>query len=200
MTRRQRFVKRSFDVVFSFLGLILFGWLIVLAWMFASLDTRSNGFFMQNRVGMYGEKFRVIKIKTMRPIIGFDTTVTSETDPRITKLGGFLRATKIDELPQLFNVLLGQMSFVGPRPDVPGYADVLEGNDRIVLSVRPGITGPASLKFRNEESLLALQKDPDSYNRDVIWPEKVKINVQYIVNWKFSNDIRYIFRTVFPQC
>jgi len=106
------------------------------------------------------------------------------------------RKTKLDELPQLIHVLLGQMSFVGPRPDVPGYADKLEGDDRIVLTVRPGITGPATLKYRDEESLLAAQEDPEPYNNEILWPDKVRLNREYVENWSFWRDLYYIGRTV----
>jgi lipopolysaccharide/colanic/teichoic acid biosynthesis glycosyltransferase len=115
---------------------------------------------------------------------------------RITKSGALFRKTKIDELPQLFNVLFGSMSFVGPRPDVVGFADMLEGEDRIILSIRPGITGPASLKYKDEESLLAEQENPEQYNRDVIWPDKVKINRVYIREWSLRKDVDYIKKTV----
>ena len=133
----------------------------------------------------------------MRSSDTVSTVVTTSTDPRITPLGRFWRRTKIDELPQLFNVLIGNMSFVGPRPDVPGFADLLEGEDRVILSVRPGITGPATLKYRNEESLLASVDDPEAYNREVIFPDKVRINREYIENWSFWRDMRYIFTTIF---
>ena len=131
----------------------------------------------------------------MRTIPDQITTVTTANDPRITKLGSFFRRSKIDELPQLINVLIGDMSFVGPRPDVPGYADKLTGDDRIILSIRPGITGPASLKYRNEELILAKQADPEEYNRTVIYPYKVKINKSYVETWEFTGDIHYIWRT-----
>jgi len=120
----------------------------------------------------------------------------ARTDSRITKSGDFFRNMKIDELPQLFNVLFGTMSFVGPRPDVPGFADKLKGEDRIILSLRPGITGPASLKYRDEESLLAKQKDSERYNRNIIWPDKVEINKIYIKEWSLQKDIEYILKTV----
>jgi lipopolysaccharide/colanic/teichoic acid biosynthesis glycosyltransferase len=107
-----------------------------------------------------------------------------------------MRRAKIDELPQLYNVLLGQMSFVGPRPDVPGFADKLAGEDRVILTMRPGITGPATLKYRNEEEILASVDDPETYNRDVIFPDKVRLNRQYVQNWSFSQDIWFIWRTV----
>lgn len=190
-------IKRIFDFLLSVSGLVVTGWLILLAWILASIDTRTNGFFMQKRVGRHGRLFRVIKIRTMRPGASDGSTVTTSNDPRITALGKFWRRTKIDELPQLINVLLGQMSFVGPRPDVPGYADRLHGEARILLSVRPGITGPATLKYRNEEEILAAQNDPERYNREVIWPDKVRLNIEYIHNWSLARDLQYIFKTIF---
>jgi lipopolysaccharide/colanic/teichoic acid biosynthesis glycosyltransferase len=189
-------LKRTFDLVFSLLGLLVLSPLIILAWLAASLDTRSNGFFIQDRVGKNGATFKIFKIKTMREAANSGNTVTTSSDDRITRTGAFFRKTKIDELPQLWNVLTGDMSFVGPRPDVPGYADDLEGEDRIILSVRPGITGPASLKYQNEEELLDQQDDAFRYNREVIWPDKVRINKEYIRNYSFSKDLKYIVSTV----
>lgn len=194
--RKDDITKRSFDIVFSFLGLLATGWLILLAWVLATIDTRSNGFFMQERVGRNGVLFKVMKIRTMRLCATLGTTVTTATDPRITALGRFWRRTKIDELPQLINVLAGDMSFVGPRPDVPGFADALEGEARALLSIRPGITGPATLKYRNEEEILAAQGDPERYNREVIWPDKVRINLEYIRDWSLFADIRYLCKTL----
>ncbi len=193
----QALQKRAFDLFFAVLGLLATWWLILLAWIAASIDTRSNGFFIQKRVGRHGKIFHVVKMKTMRPIASLETTVTRRGDPRITKLGAFFRRTKIDELPQLWNVLLGDMSFVGPRPDVPGFADKLQGEERAMLAIRPGITGPATLKYRNEEELLAGQSDPEAYNREVIWPDKVRINLEYIRNWSLRRDLQYILETVF---
>ena len=182
----------------------------------------------------------------MRVDPSHQTTVTTDHDPRITRLGRLFRKTKLDELPQLIHVLFGQMSFVGPRPDVPGYADKLkgegtgvggldsgagsqtsrikkllyrfrpkvyppffwravfgnhrcpksEGGDRIILSVRPGITGPATLKYRDEEALLAAQDNPQRYNDQVLWPDKVRLNRQYVENWSFLGDIRLILKTL----
>jgi lipopolysaccharide/colanic/teichoic acid biosynthesis glycosyltransferase len=131
----------------------------------------------------------------MRPVKGADTTITKRGDPRITKLGAFFRKYKVDELPQLWNVLLGEMSFVGPRPDVPGYADKLDGEQRKVLQLKPGITGPATLKYRNEEELLSEADDPIKYNDEIIFPDKVKINIEYMETWSFSKDIKYILET-----
>lgn len=192
----SRFIKRSFDFVVSSIGLILTGWIIVLAYIGASFDTRKSGFFTQTRIGKHGKPFTVIKIRTMRHIPSIDTTVTTTHDPRITPLGRFFRKTKIDELPQLINVFLGHMSLVGPRPDVPGFADKLSDNDRIILSIRPGITGPATLKYKNEEEILARQAEPEKYNREVIFPDKVRLNREYVENYSFGKDIKYIFQTI----
>ena len=197
MTTFQKFLKRAFDLGVSFVGLLFLWWLIFLSALIARWDTGLSGFFTQTRVGKEGKLFRVIKIRSMRTIDGVVTTVTTDEDMRISKIGKFLRKTKIDELPQLWNVLIGQMSFVGPRPDVPGFADKLVGGDRLILSIRPGITGPASVKFKKEEETLAQQPDPESYNRQVIWPEKVRINLEYLNNWSLRKDVFYIFKTIF---
>jgi len=196
LSRRQRFAKRTFDLGLALVGLLLGWWVILLAYVAATIDTRRQGFFTQRRVGRHGRLFRVIKIRTMRDVPGVDTDVTTDRDPRITRLGRFFRRTKIDELPQLLNILLGQMSFVGPRPDVPGFADTLKGEDRIVLGVRPGITGPATLKYRDEERLLSSQADPQRYNREVIYPDKVRINRQYVRDYRFADDLRYLWQTL----
>jgi len=132
----------------------------------------------------------------MKKITNFDTFVTQKNDPRITKIGRFFRKTKIDELPQLFNVFKGQMSLVGPRPDMPGFADELTGEEKKILSVRPGITGPASIKYKNEETLLMNHEEPEKFNKEVIWPDKVKINLDYIDNWTLKKDLIYIFKTL----
>ena len=196
LSAADRLQKRLFDIVLSLVGICLTWWLMLLAWMVASFETKNNGLFMQERIGKEGKPFLVFKIKTMKSVEGVDTTVTTSADSRITKSGVFFRKTKIDELPQFFNVLFGSMSFVGPRPDVPGFADKLEGDDRVILNLRPGITGPASLKYKNEEELLAQQKDPERYNRDVIWSDKVQINKVYIKEWSLKKDIMYIIKTV----
>ena len=196
LTRRERIVKRLFDITFAVVGIVVTLPVIIIAWAVASVETRSNGLFVQKRIGQHGKPFYVWKIKTMKPVSGMESTVTTSQDCRITKSGAFFRKTKIDELPQLFNVLFGQMSFVGPRPDVPGFADLLEGEDRIILSLRPGITGPASLKYKDEETLLSKVQDPERYNKEVIWPDKVKINKAYIRNWSLSKDVGYLIKTV----
>jgi lipopolysaccharide/colanic/teichoic acid biosynthesis glycosyltransferase len=196
LTLGQRVIKRSFDLGMAFAGLLVVGPLIMCCWIGASINTRSNGFFLQERIGKNGRPFKIIKIKTMRPLAHLDTTVTTHHDPRITALGHFFRKTKLDELPQLVNIIMGQMSFVGPRPDAPGYADQLVGEDRIILTVRPGITGPASLYFRDEEILLGQQSDPEHYNNKVLYPHKVELNKLYVENYSFCADLRYIRQTL----
>lgn len=192
-----RFIKRFFDIVFSILGLIIFSWLILIAWLFSTFDTGANGFYRQVRVGKNGRLFKVNKIRTMSRSNSFTSTITQSSDPRITKIGSIIRRLKIDELPQLWNVFIGEMSFVGPRPDVQGYADRLEEEEKcIILSVRPGITGPATLKYRNEEYILSKVKDPIKYNNEVIYPDKVNLNIKYIDTLSFKSDLLYILKTI----
>jgi lipopolysaccharide/colanic/teichoic acid biosynthesis glycosyltransferase len=155
-------------------------------------------FFRQKRIGKGGKCFQVIKFRTMFGDTESQNTITRSGDPRITPVGKFLRRFKLDELPQLWNVFMGKMSFVGPRPDVPGYADKLEEEARKILELRPGITGPATLYFRNEEELLAKAENPKEFNDRVIWPKKVQLNLCYYYHWSFWRDIGYIIVTVFP--
>ena len=196
MTSTQLIIKRFFDFFASFIGLIIFCPIILLAWLFASIDTKSNGMFKQTRVGKDAKLFMVYKIKTMSNTKQSRSTVAGMNQSEITRLGAQFRKLKIDELPQLVNVLLGQMSFVGPRPDVPGYADKLEGDERKMLLLRPGITGPASLKYKDEEYILTRQENPQEYNDKVLWPDKVSINIDYINNYSFMKDLKYIFQTI----
>jgi len=193
---KDRVIKRLFDIIVSAIGIVLTWWIMLIAWVVATVETKSNGLFMQKRIGKDAKEFVVYKIKTMKPDDINNSTVTLSNDSRITKSGAFLRRTKIDELPQLFNVLFGSMSFVGPRPDVKGFADELDGEDRVILSIRPGITGPASIKYKNEEELLASVDNPIEYNKNVIWRDKVRINKEYIKNYSLKNDILYIIKTV----
>jgi len=195
ISKRGLFLKRFFDIALSLFGIFIFSPVILIAWIVASIDTRSNGFFCQKRIGKNGDSFTLYKIRTMHQNLNTLNHVTVASDPRISNIGAFLRKLKIDELPQLFNVLVGQMSFVGPRPDVDGYANKLKGADRLILSVRPGITGPASIKYRNEELILQEKDDPKKYNDEVIWPDKVKINISYVKNWSFYKDLIYILKT-----
>lgn len=199
MTKRQAALKRIFDLLLAIVGLVMCWWIILICYVAASLDTRQSGFFRQKRVGRDGKIFEIIKIRTMTDDASTGTSVTTAHDPRITWLGARLRRFKLDELPQLYNVLRGDMSFVGPRPDVPGFADQLSGGDRVVLSVRPGITGPATLRFRNEETLLGNCTDPEKYNKEILFPEKTALNIKYVENYRFVDDIAIIYRTIFPK-
>jgi len=152
-------------------------------------------FFRQKRVGKDGKIFVIIKFRTMIANDG-SNTVTVVNDRRITPFGAFLRKWKLDELPELINILAGEMSFVGPRPDVPGYADQLRGDDRKILALRPGITGPASLKYYNEEEILAGVENPKDYNDKVIFPDKVRINLKYLERYSLLEDMKIIFYTI----
>lgn len=187
--------KAVFDFLLALLLLPLVLPLILLLFLIAFVDTGQSGFFIQNRIGKNAKVFKIYKIRTMKG--NQESDITTSKTHQLTRIGKFIRNTKLDELPQIFNILLGQMSFVGPRPDVPGYADLLKGDDRIILTVKPGITGPAQLKFRNEEEILNLQQNPVKYNDEVLWPEKVKINVDYVNNWSFAGDLKYMLKTVF---
>ncbi|WP_312765046.1 sugar transferase [Epilithonimonas sp.] len=177
-------IKRIFDIVFSLSALCFFGWIIIICFLLSSIDTFSNGFFLQKRIGQYGRVFTIFKLKTIHPKTG-----------NISQIGHFLRKYKIDELPQLLNVLLGNMSFVGPRPDVAGYYDVLEGENRKILDLKPGITSLASIKYADEESLLSNQDNPLKYNDEIIFPDKVKMNLDYYYKRSFGLDIKIIMKT-----
>ena len=189
--------KWLFDRIMSLVGLIVLSPLLLIVALLIRLKMPGGPvLFRQKRVGKDGELFTMVKFRSMSVAHG-GSSVSVAGESRITPLGAKLRKYKLDELPELWNVLVGDMSFVGPRPDVPGYADKLVGEDRVILKLRPGITGPASLKYRNEEELLAGVDDPQTYNDTVIFPDKVRINKEYYYNWSFRKDIRYILQTVF---
>ena len=189
-------LKYLFDRIVAFFGLIVFSpVLCVVALLIRAKMPGGPVLFTQQRVGRHGRLFTIYKFRTMVVDHG-GSSVSVAGESRITPLGATLRKYKIDELPELWNVLIGDMSFVGPRPDVPGYADALTGDDREVLSLRPGITGPASLKYRNEEELLAAVEDPQRYNDEVIFPDKVRLNRHYLHHYSFWTDIKIIFATV----
>lgn len=190
-------MKRTFDFVASFIGLLLLFPLLLLLSVLIKLDSKGPVLFRQERVGRYGKLFTLVKFRSMTVKQESDSTVSVRGDVRITKTGAFLRRFKLDELPELWNVLKGEMSLVGPRPDVPGFADQLEGEDRQVLNLRPGITGPASLKYANEEEILAKVDDPERYNREVIFPDKVRINLDYYQGQNIWLDLKIIFATIF---
>lgn len=154
--------------------------------------------FKQERIGQFGNRFNIYKIRTMKSgCDNNDMFVTTANDSRILPFGKWLRKTKLDEIVELINVIKGEMSLVGPRPDVSGYADMLQGEDRKILELRPGITGPASLKYINEEEILSQVENPQQYNDEIIYPDKVKINLEYYYNRSFFGDIKIIFRTIF---
>lgn len=152
-------------------------------------------FYKQERIGRGGELFTIYKFRTMNNSDSI-STISIKGDNRITPIGIKLRKYKLDELPELWNVLCGDMSFVGPRPDVPGYADKLKGNESRIHSLRPGITGPASLKYINEEELLETVADPIIYNDTIIYPDKVRINLLYLDNWSVWLDLKIIWHTI----
>lgn len=190
-------MKRGLDIFFSLFGLFFLSPLFVVFFIVIRSTSQGPAFFIQKRVGKDAKVFKMIKFRTMYFSSNNNSSISLKGDVRITKFGSFLRKYKFDELPELFNVLLGQMSLVGPRPDVVGYADRLLGEDRFVLKLRPGITGPASLKYSNEEEILAQQEDPKTYNDEVIYPDKVKINLDYYYNQTIWLDIKIIFATIF---
>lgn len=201
-------LKYLFDRIFSLLGLIILSPVMLAVAVLIRVKMGGPVLFKQERVGKDGKLFTIFKFRTMAGDYGISVTMAG--DERVSSMGVKLRRYKLDELPQLWNVLKGKMSFVGPRPDVPGYADLLQGNDREMLKLRPGITGPASLKYRNEEDLIAdyvkqakAQGDPRSerdialwFNDNVLWPDKVRINCYYSSHYSFLKDIEMIFCTV----
>jgi lipopolysaccharide/colanic/teichoic acid biosynthesis glycosyltransferase len=189
-------LKFIFDKLCSFAGLLVV-WPVLLIIAFLIKIKMPDGavLFKQKRVGQYGKLFTVYKFRTMMVCHG-GSSVSVKGESRITPLGAVLRKYKLDELPELWNVLIGNMSFVGPRPDVPGYADKLQGEDKIILSVKPGITGVASLKYRNEEEILAQQDNPQQYNDQVIFPDKIRINKNYIQAATCWSDLQIIICTI----
>ncbi|MFV8370405.1 sugar transferase [Flavobacterium sp. LB2R40] len=181
-------LKRLFDILFSILALLFCGWIIVFSLVVAAIVTKSNGLFFQKRIGRYGVTFTIIKIRTL--VIDADGAI------KIYKIGLFLRKTKLNELPQLVNILLGDMSFVGPRPDVAGYYNNLQGEERLILQLKPGLTSEASLKYFDEESLLQQQENPKEYNDTIIFLDKVQLNLQYYYNHSFGGDLKIIYKTL----
>ena len=202
-------LKFLFDRLIAFFGLVVLSPVMLVVAILIIVKMGGPVLFKQQRVGKEGKRFTMFKFRTMKADHG-GSSVSVAGESRITPLGAKLRKYKLDELPELWNVLKGDMSFVGPRPDVPGYADRLQGDDREVLLLRPGITGPASLKYRNEEEMIAeyvaqakTQGDSRSeqeialwYNDNVIWPDKVRINCYYYRHYSFAKDIQMIFCTV----
>ena len=189
-------MKRLFDIVASGLGLLVLSPILIIVAIWIKLDSEGPVFYRQVRVGRYNKDFRIFKFRSMR--IGSDkgSLVTiGGRDPRITRSGYFIRKFKIDELPQLINVLVGDMSLVGPRPEVRHYVNYWTEEQMHVLDVRPGITDPASIKFRNENELLAQAEDPEKYYIEVIMQEKIKLYLDYVKKNSLWYDIKLIFQT-----
>ena len=189
-------LKRVFDSIMSLLGLIVLCPILILIGLLIKMKM-PNGpiFFKQKRVGRYGKLFTMYKFRSMTTChTGSSISIKGET--RITPLGAKLRKYKLDELPELWNIFIGDMSFVGPRPDVPGYADNLKGEEKKILKLRPGLTGPASLKYSNEEEILSKVDNPIEYNNNVLWPDKVKINLKYYDKRSFYLDLKIIIFTL----
>ena len=178
--------KRLFDLFFSILGLVFSFPLLALFYILATLDTRQHGIFLQQRIGQFGKPFTIYKLRTYG----------LSTEKPVSKFGAFLRNSKIDELPQLLNVFVGDMSFVGPRPDISGYYDILKGEDRKILELKPGLTSLASIKYANEDELLAQQENPLLYNDTVLFPDKVKMNLEYYYTNTIFGDIKIIWNTL----
>ena len=194
----MKIIKYIFDRMVALIGLLCLWPILLIVAILIKIKMPGPIFFIQQRVGRNGKLFRCHKFRSMT--VGHNgSSVSVAGESRITPLGAKLRKYKLDELPELWDVLIGNMSFVGPRPDVPGYADELKGADRIILSLRPGITGPATLKYRNEEELLATVPNPQKYNDEVIYPDKIRINRYYAEHYSFFNDIRMIVCTVLGQ-
>ena len=183
---KQKRIKRCVDLLLSSIGIVIFTVPIFTLVIISTIVHQEFGVFFQKRVGKNAKVFTIYKIKSM----------IFKKEPLITSFGNFIRKTKLDELLQVFNVFFGQMSIVGPRPDILGYADKLKGEDKIILSVKPGLTSLAALKFANEELFLKSQNNPLVYNDLVLWPQKVALNKQYITNWSLFNDFKVIGKTI----
>lgn len=179
--------KRLFDLFFAILGLLISVLVILVLFILASIDTKQNGIFSQKRIGQFGKPFKIYKIRTFG---------LKEEKP-ISKFGNFLRNSKLDELPQLWNVLIGNMSFVGPRPDIAGYYDLLTEENRKILELKPGLTSMASIKYANEEYLLEKQERPLWFNDTIIFPDKIKMNLDYYYSNSIYGDLKIIWKTIF---
>jgi len=191
-------MKRVFDFLVSLVGLVVLSPLLLVIMVMIKHEMSGPIFYRQIRTGRYGKRFKICKFRSMR--IDHDGNTTSvKGESRITPLGARLRKYKLDELPELWNVLIGDMSLVGPRPDVPEFTDRLTGDEKLILELRPGITGPASLKYADEEDMLASVTDPLKYTNEVIWPDKVRINLQYYRTRTFFGDFLIILMTIFRK-
>lgn len=190
-------MKRFLDIFVSVIGLLLLLWLFAIVALLIKLDSAGPVFYRQTRVGKDGRDFSIFKFRTMRTDADKGSLITvGKCDCRVTRVGQFLRRTKIDELPQLINVMLGDMSLVGPRPEVRRYVDLYTPKQLHVLDVRPGITDPASIKYRNENEILGAVDDPQRYYVDVIMQDKLALSLQYIEEQSMIGDLKLIWKTV----
>lgn len=190
-------LKRAFDIVASGLGLILLSPLLLVVAIWIKLDSKGPVFYRQTRVGQYNKDFRIFKFRTMHTGSDKGSQVTiGDRDPRVTRAGYWIRKFKIDELPQLINVFVGEMSLVGPRPEVRHYVDYWTPEQMHVLDVKPGITDAASIKFRNESEFLKKADDPEKHYIEVIMPMKLKLYLEYVNHHSFKGDIRLILETI----
>lgn len=193
-------MKRLFDIVFSFLGLIFLSWLFIIIALAVGLTSKGGVFYKQKRVGRYNKDFVLYKFRSMKVDSDKKSLITiGNRDSRITSVGYFIRKYKLDELPQLLNVFKGDMSFVGPRPEVRYYVDMYTDDQKKVLDFRPGITDPASIAYRNENELLSTKDSPKEYYIQFVMPDKIRINLQYQAKRTFFSDIKIIFLTIFPS-
>ncbi|HBE41968.1 MAG TPA: sugar transferase [Bacteroidales bacterium] len=191
-------LKRGFDIVASTFGLIIISPFLLIIALAIGLEGQGSVIFRQARTGRYGKPFVIYKFRTMK-VNSRGNTVTIKGDGRITSVGRILRKFKLDELPELWNVVRGDMSLVGPRPDMPDLTGTLTGEEKLILELRPGVTGPATLKYANEEELLAAQDDPKKFNDEVLWPDKVQINLDYYRSMNLMIDLMIILKTVFRR-
>lgn len=190
-------MKRLFDIVASCIWLIVLSPLLLAVAIWIKLDSKGPVFYRQVRVGRYNKDFRIFKFRSMRMGSDKGSLVTiGGRDPRVTRSGYFIRKYKLDELPQLLNVLLGDMSLVGPRPEVRHYVNYWTPEQMHVLDVRPGLTDPASIKFRNENDLLGQVEDPEAYYINVIMQEKIKLYLEYVEQASFGYDLKLLFKTL----
>ena len=195
---RSLILKRILDCLIVSIVVILLGWLIALVWIINAIYWRDSGIFTQKRLGRECVSFYIFKFKTMKPVSIQEEYVTISSSKRITTIGRVLRKFKLDEFPQLLNVLYGDMSIVGPRPDMPGFLDTLSGPEKSIQLLKPGITGPASIYFSNEEELLDKVVDPLAYNNSVIWPKKIRLNYLYLTHRDLCLDSSIILLTLLP--
>ncbi len=187
-------LKRLFDLLLSLFALLVLWPLMLFAAIIIKVSMPGPVLFKQWRIGRYAQPFLIYKFRTMR-LNNSKVSVTLSTDSRITPFGNLLRKTKIDELPQLFNILKGEMSIVGPRPDVPGYYDTLKGEDQLIWKLRPGLTGLDSMCYPNEQAILDKESDPEKFYDEKLWPDKVRLNRWYAENRGFWMDVRIVLNT-----